>query len=141
MTNDIIDGIAAALNGAFGVDYTIYKENVPQGFKEPCFSIVLVKNEIVPHLKGQYLLKHHFDIHYFPAKGYRQNTELFDVSGRLLFTLEYIKVLDILFRGTKMSSEIVDDVLHFRISYERFIGTETAQNLMETLTLNSKVEV
>lgn len=135
MINDMIDGIAGALNKAFGAECTIYKESIPQGFKEPCFSIVHIRCENVPYLKGRYLKKNRFDIHYFPTPGNREKTEMYDVENKLHFALEYINVLDILFRGTKMSSEIVDGVLHFFVNYDRFVGVQEAElPHMETLT-------
>lgn len=136
MINDIIDGIAEALNKAFGAECTIYKESIPQGFKEPCFSILHIMGENVPYLTGRYLKKNRFDIHYFPTPGNREKTEMYSVEGQLHSALEYIKVLDILFRGTKMSSEIVDGVLHFFVSYDKFVGVqETELPHMETLNM------
>lgn len=136
MINDIIDGIAEALNKTFGAECTIYKESVPQGFKEPCFFIMYIQGETVPYLTGRYLKKNRFDIHYFPSNCVREKTEMYEVENNLHFALEYIKVLDNLFRGTKMSSEIVDGVLHFFISYDRFVGVqETEQPRMKTLIM------
>lgn len=136
MINDIIKGIAAALNKAFGDECTIYKEDVPQGFKEPCFYILHVMGENVPYLTGRYLKKNRFDIHFFPTPGNREKTEMYAVEEQLHFALEYINVLDNLFRGTKMSSEIVDGVLHFFVSYDRFISKqENEQPHMQTLIM------
>ena len=136
MINDIIKGIAAALNKAFGDECTIYKEDVPQGFKEPCFYILHIQGETVPYLTGRYLKKNRFDIHYFPSNSVREKTEMYEVENNLHFALEYINVLDNLVRGTKMSTEIVDGVLHFFVSYEQFIGVqETEQPRMQTLIM------
>lgn len=138
MINDIIDGIAGALSKVktpSGAECTIYKESIPQGFKEPCFSIVHIMGENVPHLTGRYLKKNRFDIHYFPTPGNREKTEMYAVENKLHFALEYINVLDFLFRGTKMSSEIVDGVLHFFVSYDRFVGVQEPEiPHMKTLT-------
>lgn len=141
MTNDIIDGIAAALHQKYGAGYAIYKEDISQGFTEPCFSIVLIRSERVPYLKGRYLLKHRFDVHFFPKPGKNKKSECYDVADTLQSTLEYINVLDISFRGTKMTSEIVDGVLHFFVEYDVFIGSqETESQFMESLTNNTIVE-
>lgn len=134
MINDIIEGIAAALNEKFGADYPIYMENVPQGFKEPCFSIVHILGEDEPYLTGRRLRKHKFDIHFFPKLDHKENTQMYSVERQLYSALEYINVLDILFRGTKMSSERVDGVLHFFVNYDKFIGEEEVEYPhMETL--------
>lgn len=147
MINDIIDGIAGALSKVktpSGAECTIYKESIPQGFKEPCFSIVHIMGENVPYLTGRYLKKNRFDIHYFPTPcnpEKREKEEMYAVENKLHFALEYIKVsdknkLDNLFRGTKMSSEIVDGVLHFFVSYDRFVGVQEPElPHMETLTM------
>ena len=136
MINDIIDGIASALNKAFGAKCTIYKDDVPQGFKEPCFYIKHLLGENVPYLTGRYLKRNRFDIHFFPSKSNREKTEMYEVADNLQFALEYINVLDNLFQGTKMTTEIVDDVLHFFVSYDRFVGVqETEQPHMKTLIM------
>lgn len=135
MINNILDGIAAALKQAFGSDCTIYKEGVPQGFQEPSFAIKYIIGEDDPLLIGRRLRKYKFDIHYFPSDTDRVNTEMYSIESRLYSTLEYINVLDILFRGTKMSSEIVDGVLHFFVNYDKVIvDTRVNQPRMETLS-------
>lgn len=142
MINDIINGIASALHQRFGAEYAIYKEDISQGFTEPCFSIVLIRSEKVPYLKNRYLLKHRFDVHFFPKPGKNKKSECYDVADTLHSTLEYINVLDFSFRGTKMTSEIVDGVLHFFVEYDKFIGVaqEVESQFMESLTNNLIVE-
>lgn len=141
MINDIINGIASALHQQFGAEYAIYKEDISQGFQEPCFSIVLIRSETVPYLKGRYLFKHRFDVHFFPKPGKNKKSECYEVADTLHSTLECINVLDFSLRGTKMTSELVDGVLHFFVEYERFIGTQKSESqFMESLTTNTIVE-
>ena len=42
MINNVIAGIAIALNQEFGDDYEIYTEEIKQDLKEPCFFITLL---------------------------------------------------------------------------------------------------
>ena len=139
MINDIINGIAIKLNEVFGSDYKIYKENIKQGLKEPCFSIVMLEVTESAKLPNRYFRSYPFDIHYFPKT--KTKTEMYNVAEQLLIELEYITILDNLYRGTKMRYEVVDGVLHFFVNYDLFIKKEVAKaESMAELTVNSKTE-
>ena len=139
MINDIINGIAIKLNEVFGSDYKIYKENVKQGLKEPCFSIVMLEVTESAKLPNRCFRSYPFDIHYFPKT--KTKTEMYNVAEQLLIELEYITILDNLCRGTKMRYEVVDGVLHFFVNYDLFIKKEVAKvESMAELTVNSKTE-
>ena len=121
MINATIEGISRAIYGEFGSDYEIYKEEIPQGFKEPCFSIVHIMGTSDAKLPNRYLRTNRFDVHYFPKSGRNEKSDMHDVAERLFLCLEYINVLDNSCRGTKMSPEIVEGVLHFFVSYDFFV--------------------
>ena len=141
MTNEIIKGIAAALNEKFGSGYEVYAEDIPQGFTEPCFSIVLLLSENAAKLPNRYLRRNRFDVHYFPKSDLRAKSEMRSVAESLFLTLEYINVLDNLCRGTKMSYEIIDGVLHFIVNYDMYIVKEKVEEPnMETLEQTSTLE-
>lgn len=155
--NNIIDGIARKLYQTFGDGYTIYNEKIPQGFQEPCFAILhlLSSNETnTPYMlrtgevkvPSWYLRRNAFDIHFFPTPGQDEKSEMYRIAECLLLALEYIyvseKELDILVRGTKMRYEIVDDVLHFFISYDLFVKPIRDEEgvYMDELNSNHTVE-
>lgn len=121
MTNEIIKGIAAALNGTFGSEYDVYAEDISQGFKEPCFSISHILSDRSAKLPNRYLSRNKFDVHYFPKSEHRKKAEILSVAESLFLSLEYINVLDNLCRGTKMSYEIIDGVLHFFVNYDVYV--------------------
>lgn len=121
MINATIQGISRAIYDEFGSEYEIYKENIPQGFNEPCFSIVHVLSTSDAKLPNRYLRRNRFDVHYFPKSGQNEKSDIHDVAERLFLCLEYINVLDNSCRGTKMSPEIVEGVLHFFVSYDFFV--------------------
>lgn len=139
MINDIINGISTKLNQVFGSDYKIYKEEIKQGLKEPCFSIVVLEPSQEAKLPNRYFRSYPFDIHFFPES--KTKNEMYNVAEKLLIELEYITVLDNLCRGTKMRYEMVDGVLHFFVNYDLFIKKpKELGEYMETLTINVKLE-
>ena len=131
MLSEIIDGIAVAINSTFGDKVEIYKDNVTQGLKEPCFFIAVLKPEVTPIIGTRSIRNNPFDIQYFPKES---NSEMFDVAEELINSLEFITLLngDIL-RGTGVSYEIIDNVLHFFISYNLTMIKATDKIHMETL--------
>lgn len=142
MITEIVKGISRALHEHFGENYTIYKDNVPQNFKEPCFSITLLRGTTDAKLPNRYFMHNLFDIHYFPESELNARSEMLSVVNSLFLSLEYINVLDNLCRGTKMSYEIIDDVLHFFVNYDMFVlkndGVEKPS--MNTLEQTSTLE-
>ena len=139
MINEIIKGICKKLYETFGSDCKIYKENIPQGFTEPCFYIQHIQTFNHKKLANRYLRVNHFNVMYFPSKGNRQMEETHDVIEKLFLSLEEIFVLDNLVRGAKMSPEIVDNVLHFFVNYDIFVKRpETNDNHMQSLNSNQE---
>lgn len=118
----IIEGIAKKLNLNFGSDHAIYDEDVPQGFTEPCFSIVHIRTETIAKLPPRYMKRSAFDIHFFPKpdgdEWTHKKKQMYFMARNLTLCLEYINVLDNLLRGSKMRYEIVDGVLHFFVNYD-----------------------
>lgn len=142
MTNDIIKGIASALKGTFGSGCDVYAEDIPQNFTEPCFSILHVMSDRSAKLPNRYLSRNKFDVHYFPKSEHQAKGEMRSVGESLFLTLEYINVLDNLCRGTKMSYEIIDGVLHFFVNYDMYVAKETEREPdMTTLEHKSTLEV
>ncbi|MBR2504419.1 MAG: hypothetical protein IKB61_00555 [Elusimicrobiaceae bacterium] len=145
MVNDIINGLAVKLNEVFGADYKIYKESIEQGFREPCFSIVLLESLNTPKLQNRYLRETAFDIHYFPKSTTGAKNEMYEIAEQLILALEHITVkdngVDSLCRGSKMRYEIVDNVLHFFVNYDLFVMKELEKSDgMKSVAINSKTE-
>jgi hypothetical protein len=142
MINEIVKGISRAIYETFGDEYTIYKDDVPQDFNEPCFMIVYLNGSIEQKSPIRYFQYNLFDIHYFPKDELNSRTEMRSVIESLFLSLEYINVLDNLCRGTKMSYEIIDDVLHFFVNYDMFVNKEVVKQAdMKTLEQSSTLEV
>lgn len=133
MTNEIIGGIAGALYESFGKGYEIYQNNVQQGLKEPCFFIGLLKLSVRPLLGRRRIRTVPFDICYFP-KTAGDNREMQEAAEQMLEALEFIRLGDGgLLRGSKMSWEIVEDMLHFFVTYSLTENELPQQTPMESL--------
>lgn len=136
MVNKISNSISKALFGEFGKGYKIYDENIEQGLKEPCFLVEIMKPSVEPKLTTRALRNNPFHIVYFPKKG---NTEMIGVAERMIRCLEYIAFDDGLIRGSNISFEIQDDVLHFFIEYNIHTVAPIELENMEELEIKSEV--
>jgi len=140
LLNGIITGIAKALGAAFGSEYRVYENDVKQGLTEPCFFIALLKPERTPLLGDRAIWRNPFDIHYFPRDG-GANTELYQVAESLVDALRYISLPNgDMLRGTSMSYEAVDGVLHFFVNYNMVVNIPKELPCMETLHTDMKTK-
>ena len=120
MINKIIDGITIAINAEFGDDHEIYTENIEQGLKEPCFSILCLNPTIEHFLGRRYFRTNQFCVHYFPSSDDKR-FECNEVMERLSDCLETITVGGDLIRGSSIHSEFSEGVLHFFVNYDMFV--------------------
>lgn len=127
----VLDAITRTLREAYPKSH-IYAEEVTQGLKDCDFIVVLVTSAQKQITGERYARTPVFDVIYFPRKG---KTECYDVGGELWQILETIKLASgDLIRGTDMSFEVIDGVLHFRVKYMhvvRYIGEETKMEALE----------
>lgn len=137
MLNDIITGIAQALGTTFGGEYRVYKNDVRQGLKEPCFFISVLKPDQTHLLGDRALWRHPFDVLFFPAEP-GTNGELYNTAERLMGALRQIALPsgDPL-RGTRLSYEAVDGVLHFFVTYSMLVDIPKERPNMETLDIDA----
>ena len=139
MINSIINGISIAINAAFGDGYTIYSEEIKQGLKEPCFSIMCLNPTSTQVLNRRYFRKNLFCIQYFP-KDADKNEEINNVVECLFSCLEYITVDANLTRGTEMHNETIDGVINFFVNYDMFMYRTIDSTMMEDLSTNTDVK-
>lgn len=138
MINKIIDAISMALAKEFGERYEIYTENIEQGLKEPCFSIVCINPDISQFLGNRYKRKNLFCIHYFPESSTDKRAEGFEVTEKVFSCLELIDFEGDKIRGTNFRVEIDEEVFHFFIDYDLFVYSnkpkEAAMNSVDHKT-------
>lgn len=121
MVNDIITGISKKLRDTFGGGYKINIDEKRQGFTAPCFFIVFLTSSQELVVRNRYYRTYSFDIQYFPESQSGITRECNEVADKLLMVMEYINLSNDLIRGTKMSAEEHDDVLHFFVDYDVFV--------------------
>ena len=138
MIDLIMDGISTKLFDVFGDRCEYYGDtNVVQGLKEPCFFIVGLNPSQTQRLGKRCQRRHPFNIQYFPEKA-GNNMELQMVASECFDALEYITLPNgDMLRGTQMSYEIVDGVLHFRVNYDVFLNKPTKQDSMEEISVDA----
>ena len=119
MLNEIVNAIGLKLSENFeGID--VHREELEQGFKDPCFFIDLLNPSEKQIVGNRYLRSYLFDIVYFPKN--KKAQEIFETLDKLYTVLEYIKLDDgTLVRGADRNSREEDKVLHFFVTYEMFI--------------------
>ena len=120
MIDEIMNGVSVKLYELFGNTVSIEVDELPQGFKPPGFWILELKTTQNLVIRNRYRRQYNFDIQYFPKEKFLTR-EINSVTDTLLMGLEYITVGSNLTRGTNMSYEVQDDVLHFFITFDVFV--------------------
>lgn len=133
MINDIITGISLKLNVHFGDGYRIYKNDVKQGLKEPCFFIAVLAPSRTDQLGERWRMDMPLDVQYIPeTEG--NNTELYDVGCTLMDILSSITLPDgSSYRGRNIYCEIVDSVLHVFVTYTAWFRRLADEIMMNEL--------
>ena len=120
MVNQIYTAIAKKLEELFDKPL-IFFDHLPQTFSGPCFWVRLLKTEQNQLLYNRYKVTLDFDIMMYPTNDEEFIEELNSVGTDLLHGVEYIVTKDGNYlRGTNISYEVQDGVLHFFISYILF---------------------
>jgi hypothetical protein len=88
----------------------------------------------------RYFRQNQFCIHYFPASS-NKRAECYSVLEKLTNALETIEVDGDMIRGAKMHGEIVDEMLHFFVSYDMFVyKPKEPTSTMETAIYGAEVK-
>lgn len=107
----------------------IYIEEVPQGFKEPCFCVQVLNPDEKQLLGDRYLRTYNFCIQYFPKKGLWENAETAELLHRILNQINLENGDSI--RGINRRYEIVDKKLCYFVTYKLHIrDVDTDDNYM-----------
>ena len=138
MIDDVITGISRTLDEKFNGAYRIYSEKIEQGLKSPCFIIDVVNTTSDPLLNARSKRTYNFDIVYIS----KSNTyaEMYSMAEKLFSALKWIILLD----GTKllafeMRYEVVDNDLHFFVTYPSVMQEVEEKILMENYSLDNEI--
>ncbi|MDD3569575.1 MAG: hypothetical protein PHY44_00540 [Lachnospiraceae bacterium] len=143
MVNAIVLGIAQKIRTVFNEsEYSLYTENVEQGFKEPCFFVQLTSHAQKQRLGNRYKETYCFEVSYYPLEGGNKNQECLTVAEGLCEVLEYINAEGDLLRGTNLSSKITEGILHFYVEYNMFVlrEEEPEVNMAEVIVYGKTYE-
>lgn len=141
MINEIITGISRTIDSVFNNEsdiYAIYDEKVEQGLQEPCFLIQIVNamNEPLLYLRSK--RTYDFDVIYISKN--KSSNELLDIGEKLISALNWITLLN----GNKLMAfekhyEIVDDVLHFFVTYPAVMRENEEKIPMDNYSLDNEI--
>ena len=133
MIQTVINAIASTLHTTFGDSYTIYDKPVEQGFNEPCFSIVMIQQQINKLAMTRSRRTTPFVIHYFGENKIAVLDTLIDVLDEISFQGNN-------FRATNVYGEIddVNNVLHFYVNYNYELIDTTHEVEMSDLSVEMK---
>lgn len=117
----------------------IYIEEIPQGFKEPCFCVQVLNPNEKQLLGERYLRTYNFCIQYFPEKGLWENAEMAELLHRALNQIDlgnedYV-------RGVNRRYEIVEKNLYYFVTYRLHIrDVDIDDNYMEEMLYRGGVK-
>lgn len=124
-TQEIIDRLRTAFSPE---QYDIYTESIEQGFSAPCFSIRQLRADVTPYPSGLHEIVQHMDVRFFPSDS-RPQEQCREVAQTLTLLLRRTESL----RGSNLSWEITDEVLHFFADYRQFVREVPEDIPMENL--------
>lgn len=124
---DIEIAIARKLDSVFGDSYAIYTDEVPQGFKKPCFFIQFLNLEQFNRLGKQWRVNTLYNVQYFGPSA--RNMTL-----KVQQALNIVELLNgQLMRSTANNSEMVDGVAHNIMNFNFTIAEVEAKEFMESM--------
>ena len=117
----------------------IYIEEVPQGFKEPCFCVHVLNPDEKQLLGERYLRTYNFCIQYFPKKGLWENAETAELLHRILNQINLENGDSV--RGVNRRYEIVEKNLHYFVTYRLHVrDVDMDDNYMEEMLYRGGVK-
>lgn len=136
MENGVVGAITKSLGAKFP-NYCIYVDNVPQGLQLPCFFVDQIQSKAIKTNNTRYESFLHFDIVFYPEQTLATHAFLRDISEILRYeVLENLQIRENERRdGENMHCEIIDNILHFFVSYRFDVVREISEedSFMESL--------
>lgn len=136
--NDIINAISIKLYQSFGDGYTIYVDEVPQGFETPAFLIQFLSLEQIQQIGKRWRIVTLFNVQYFPSG---RATEAANFTLKVQQALKDIKLINgSIMLGTGANSEVTDGVAHNFINFNFFLQEVEVKELMWSLEQHAKTK-
>lgn len=133
MISKLYREISAGLK--FVNDCTVYREDVPQDFKVPCFMVVLYDQTSSYGINGRLKTSVRVDIHYFPADNVAYQEECWGIGQKLQKDFRMAS-----FKLKNRNLKITDKVLHFLfdVNYREYLTDDML--VMQTMSQNTKLK-
>ena len=130
----IMDGVSIALYAKFGASYKIHGDKaVVQSLDAPCFFINVIDTSREATSPYRYILRASFDVAFFPEEQ-GDYSELYEIGDQMFDALETVTLTNAdKIRGDAISYDVVDGVLHFRITYIVPLQKTPTEDMMETV--------
>jgi hypothetical protein len=140
MINAIFKGMSAAIHKKFGDGCEIYfSQDVSQGLTPPAFLLSMAGAGVTRLVGGRYRHTLTALVQYFPQDE-GGNAEMIDAAEGLQSALEVIDLLDgSQIRGLHMEHQIQEGILNFFVDYTFFMRTVDAEEPMEILDVQEKI--
>jgi hypothetical protein len=116
--NDVRYALYAALDDAFP-DIKVSGEEIKQGLKPPRFFVRLIEPAHTHELGYRYRRDLPFVVRYFSPE--RANDDMYNMAEQLTAALKSITIGDKQVYGQRMSFQIIDEVLHFFVTYTMLV--------------------
>lgn len=134
---DVRTGVFQALAQAFP-DIDRYGEEIKEGLTIPSFFVKLLEPAHTHELNRRYVRELPFDVHYFTDT----NKDRITMADQLTSVLEMIQVNGRLVSGINMSWQIVDEVLHFFVTYRMQVWKQRPDDpTMQTLDVEGEIKI
>lgn len=135
MINSVKGAIATKLLSLYPAA-KIYDEDIPQGFKTPCFKVSLINQDYSKRTANRYKSLLSFDISYFSSKGKAEiKNDCQSVQVALFRAFDVFGA----FRAQNKQVTIVDNVLHFTFDVSYSEIKEEPLVAMQTQTTNTNL--
>lgn len=119
----------------------IYKEKQEQNLQRPCFFVLELNTTQDKEMNDNFTRSYLINVRYHPQSSERCKYEKCAEIGNLLsYHLTEINEADGMIRGSNIKYEIVDEILHFSVTYKVRIRKE-AEPVVKQQTLESKERV
>jgi hypothetical protein len=134
---DILNGILGKLD-ELDPNLPIYTEQVKQGFVQPAFFVMQLNSGHKKEMNDRFFRSLLFNVHFFPHEdSLTKKADCRGMAERLYEALQFINVNGQV-RANDMKYEIIDDVLHFFLSFKVHLVKEKPA---ETKMMQSEQEV
>lgn len=116
-------------------DCTIYREDVPQGFKMPCFMVTLYSQNPSRGINGRMKNSVQADIHYFPEDEVNYQEECWGIGQKLSREFQPND-----FKIKNRNLKITDRVLHFTFDVDYREYRNDQSELMQTISEDMNIK-